>query len=556
MGIFNELKKIIRGDVINDPPTLKQYGRDASIFEIKPALVIHPRDSDDVKTLVKFVSENKKGYPELSITARSGGTDMTGGPLNSSVIVSFTKYMNRIEPVFGDEIMAEPGAYYRDFEKETLRKNLILPSYPASREICAIGGMINNNAGGEKSLIYGQTENYVRELEVILRDGNQYTLHPLLQQELEQKMSLPTLEGKIYKETYELIRDNYELIQKAKPNVSKNSSGYQLWDVWDKQKGIFDLTKLFVGSQGTLGLVTRAKFRLVPIKKHYRMAVLFLKNLDNLGQVTNIILKLKPESFESYDDHTFKLALKYFPSFAKLLGTKNVFSMAIQFLPEIWMTFTSGIPKLVLLVEFAEDDGNIMEKKLNELEENVENYNSTAHSKNRVKLRVTKNAKESRKYWLMRRESFNLLRHKIKDRQAAPFIDDLVVRPEKLPEFLPRLNKILSEYNITYTIAGHVGSGNFHIIPLMNLASETDRKIIPELADKVYDLVLEFRGSITGEHNDGLIRSPYLKKMYGEEIYRLFEETKKIFDPENIFNPGKKVGSNLNFSLSHIKNSG
>ena len=152
----------------------------------------------------------------------------------------------------------------------------------------------------------------------------------------------------------------------------------------------------------------------------------------------------------------------------------------------------------------------------------------------------------------MRRESFNLLRHKVKGKKTAPFIDDLIVRPEFLSEFLPKLYEILDRYKFLYTIAGHVGDGNFHIIPLMRLEREEERvKIIPAM-DEVYKLVFQYGGSISAEHNDGLIRSPYLRQMYGDEIYRIFEEIKKIFDPQNIFNPGKKTSASLEYVLEHF----
>ena len=141
----------------------------------------------------------------------------------------------------------------------------------------------------------------------------------------------------------------------------------------------------------------------------------------------------------------------------------------------------------------------------------------------------------------------------MKDKKTAPFIDDVVVNPSDLPEFLPQLNAILDQYSITYTVAGHIGNGNFHIIPLMDFTKESERKIIPELADKVYKLVIRYGGSITAEHNDGLIRTPYVKQMFGERMYGLFEETKRIFDPDNIFNPGKKVGTKLSYAMEHLK---
>jgi FAD/FMN-containing dehydrogenase len=172
-----------------------------------------------------------------------------------------------------------------------------------------------------------------------------------------------------------------------------------------------------------------------------------------------------------------------------------------------------------------------------------------------LKTRIAKDELSAQKYWIIRRESFNLLRKHVKNKKTAPFIDDLIVLPEYLPEFLPKLNVILDQYkdDMIYTIQGHPGDGNFHIIPLMDLSDDKSRQIIPELSNRVYNLVLEYHGSITAEHNDGLIRTPYLEKMYGSEVYRLFEMTKQIFDPKNIFNPRKKVGSDMSYAMKHIK---
>ena len=185
----------------------------------------------------------------------------------------------------------------------------------------------------------------------------------------------------------------------------------------------------------------------------------------------------------------------------------------------------------------------------------IKKYQKDVSDKFEIKTRITTSEKDAQKYWLIRRESFNLLRKHVKGKKTAPFIDDLIVRPEYLPEFLPKLNAILDQYKnyMTYTIAGHPGDGNFHIIPLMDLSDSKSKQIIPELSEKVYDLVLDYHGSITAEHNDGLIRTPYLEKMYGPEVYKLFEKTKQIFDPKNIFNPHKKVGGNMEYAMQHIK---
>ena len=186
MKLETQIKSFFKGDVLKNEETLKKYSRDASFFEVKPQLVVFPKDIDDLKNLVLFATENKSS--NISLTARSGGTDMTGGPLNNSIIIDFTKYFNHIKEVKNGYATVEPGVFYRDFEKETLKQDLLLPSYPASRGICAIGGMVANNSGGEKTLSYGKTEKYVKELKVILRDGNEYILKPLTKEELDQKI--------------------------------------------------------------------------------------------------------------------------------------------------------------------------------------------------------------------------------------------------------------------------------------------------------------------------------------------------------------------------------
>jgi FAD/FMN-containing dehydrogenase len=168
------------------------------------------------------------------------------------------------------------------------------------------------------------------------------------------------------------------------------------------------------------------------------------------------------------------------------------------------------------------------------------------------KSRVTMTAEDAHKYWVIRRESFNMLRHHVKELRTAPFIDDFAVQPALLPDFLPKLYSILDQYNLTYTIAGHVGDGNFHIIPLMNLHEQHSHDVIKELSVKVYALVHEFNGTITAEHNDGLIRTPFIKMQYGETVYTLFEEVKKVWDPKGIFNPGKKVGTTWEDAVQKI----
>ncbi len=545
--LVQNLKKLLKGEVINDEITLKKYSRDASLFEVFPELVVFPKSVEDVKNLVRFVKENKTSFKNLSLTARAGGTDMSGGAVNDSIIVDFSKYFNRVNKIKENFIEVEPGTFYRDFEKITLEKKMVLPTFPASREICSVGGMVANNAGGENSLVYGKTDDFVSELKIVLSDGNEYLVKPLDRDALDKKLKQNDFEGEVYRRIFKLIDSNYELLKSAKPKVHKNSAGYNLWDVWDKK--IFDLTKLFTGSQGTLGIITQIKFKLVKKEKEnsFATAVIFVKNLEILGDLINRILKLKPVSFESFDKYTFKLALKFFYSFLKLVGAKNMFELALSFLPEFSVILTKGMPEIILLVEFEELNKEKLGEKLSILKNEVSGFD--------LVLKIAQKEKEIKKYWAIRRESFNLLRHRIKDKQTAPFIDDLIVRPEYLSDFLPQLYKILDDENLFYTIAGHVGEGNFHVIPLMSLSKKEEREKIPKILDEVHNLIFKFKGSMTAEHNDGLIRSHYLERMYGPKVFTLFEETKKIFDPQNIFNPRKKAGADKVFAFEHIKKS-
>ena len=566
-----------------DENVLEEHSHDYSIFKVRPAIVVYPKDVEDVKHLVQWVKRRrrKKSCPgailhgmddekNVTLTGRSAGTDMGGGSLTDSVMVDFTRYFNHIIDIAKDSSagsedsitspnlslnkernggigIAEPGVYYRDFEKETLKKNLFFPSYPASKDLCAIGGIISNNSGGEKTLAYGKTENYVEELRMVMADGEEHVFRSLTEVELKKKMREKSFEGELYKKLFALIKKNYEILASAKPDVSKNSAGYYLWNVWDRENKMFHIQKLLVGSQGTLGLVTRATLRLVPTKKYSRMVVAFLKDFKPLAEgLVEEVLKFKPESFESYDDQTLKVAMHYMGDIIKSMKG-SIIKLAFQFIPEMMMVLKGGFPKLILLIQLTSDEEKEVAERVAKIPGALKRFNIPVH--------IVHSPEEAEKYWTIRRQSFKLLTDRTKDKKTTPFIDDVIVRPEHLSEFLPKINTILAPYRgkLIYTIAGHVGDGNFHIIPLMDLSKPDVRALIPVVAKQVYELVLQYHGSFTAEHNDGLIRTPYLPMMYGEKIVKLFEETKKIFDPEGIFNPGKKTGGSFEYSFGHVK---
>lgn len=546
MSLADELRAVVRGEVEDSPNIRDAFSRDASLFRMVPEVVVQPKDADDIERLVQFVNK-KKETPKthISLTARSAGTDMSGGPLTDSIVLDMTVHINTLISIEGDEAIVEPGMYFRDFDKETKKHQLELPSYTASRELNTVGGMAANNSGGEKNLKYGKTARYVEELEVVLSDGQTHILKNLEGAELAAKLSEQSFEGELYRKVGNLLATHQRIIDTNKPQVEKNSSGYALWDMGDGRSRI-NLARLFVGSQGTLGIITKIKFKLVRPKPFASMAVIFVNNLSQLGELVPEVLRYQPDSFESYDDHTFSIAMKYLPELAGQMKA-GMLSLGISFLPELWMALTGGIPKLVLLVEFRGDTQQEALMKAQQLAREV------SHNKSQTSVRIAKTEQEARKYWAVRRESFNLLRKKIRGKRTAPFIDDFVVPPAVLPEFLPKLETILAQYpNLTHTVAGHVGDGNFHIIPLIDPNDPTVAKTIDELSHKVYDLVLDYHGSISGEHNDGLVRTPYVEKMFGKELFALFFDIKQTFDPHNIFNPGKKVGLTFSDALAHL----
>ncbi|MDP2598458.1 MAG: FAD-binding oxidoreductase [Candidatus Liptonbacteria bacterium] len=550
--LSDEIKQFFHGDVLTDEKTLAEYGHDYSIFEVRPQIVVFPKDVLDVKNLVKFVAKKKSEGENISLTGRSAGTDMTGGPLTQSIVVSFTpvpgtgqvSYFNHIKEIGSDYAVVEPGVYFRDFAEQLQQRGLLYPPYPASKDLCALGGMVNNNSGGEKTLAYGKTEDYIEELKIVMGDGELHTLRPMSAGELRPKLQEESFEGDIYRRILELIEKNYDEIHAAKPAVSKNSSGYFLWNVWDRKT--FDITKLIVGSQGTLGLLTEAKLRLVKAKKYSRLAVIFLRDLAPLGNLIVELLKFKPESMESYDDKTLWVALRFLPSIIKSMKG-SFFKLIWKFLPEAIMVLRGGLPKMILLVELTADDEGELDRQMRALGDEVKKF--------KLPVRLLKDEAEEEKYWIIRRQSFKLLHDHSIGKDTAPFIDDIIVEPKYLPEFLPKLNQILDKYkkDLIYTVAGHPGNGNFHVIPLMDLKDKRVRDLIPVISDEVYKLVFAFHGSMSAEHNDGLIRTPYLEAMYGKKMASLFEGVKEIFDPQNIFNPGKKVGGSLEYSLEHVK---
>ncbi|OGL21899.1 hypothetical protein A2707_00910 [Candidatus Saccharibacteria bacterium RIFCSPHIGHO2_01_FULL_45_15] len=541
---ISALGEVFDGEINTTPKIRRQYSHDASIFELTPQAVLYPKSTADIRKLVQFVSLHKHDYPALSITPRGAGTDMSGGAISNSLLVDMTRHFTTIHSLQHNILHVDPGVYMRDIDVLTTAKQLMIGSVPASRALCTIGGMVGNNSGGERSLRHGNTEQSVRELTVVLADGKEHTIRPINRSELKVKMAEDSFEGDIYRRMYDLCEANYDDIKNAKPHVNKNSMGYSLWNVWDRHTGIFDLTRVITGSQGTLGIVTDIKIQTFHKPRHNGLLIAYVENASQLADIILLVMKHNPVTFEGFDDITFGLGIKYFKMFRKQLGikewTKQQAHLALQ------TTKLHGrMPNTVLMIEFDGETIQEIDTHIATLQHDLKTF--------KLKTTIEHDDYDSALFWQIRRASLSLLRNKIHDKYAAPFIDDLTVQPQHIPEFLPRLQKIIRKYKLPATVAGHFGDGNFHIIPLMSIESPKEQAKLEPVLREVIPLIQEYNGTLAGEHNDGMIRGPWLPAMFGDDIYQLFRETKEIFDPMNIFNPHKKTDAAWDYSMEHIR---
>ena len=516
------------GSVSTSDVARKRFSQDASIFEVTPQGVITPHDDDDVRSVVAWAVRMHEAGTPVHLAPRVGGTCMSGGSLTEHYVLNLKPYYNYIGEVdtVARTVRVQSGAMHIDVERKVQEAGLLFPSYTSSREICGIGGMIGNNASGEQSIKYGATSKNVGELKVVIGDGNEYTFGPLSRREVEQKKRQPTYEGEIYRRMTTLLEKNKSLIASRRPHTVKNAAGYALWELWDEHEQTFNLARLFVGAQGTLGVVTEAELKLVKPGANRRMIVTPIEDLDDLAEIVNTTLRYEPNICETFDHFTYELAEKHYPDDAErahIARGKHIVIMSI----------------------FEADKQEDVDVLAGKAKEHLEKL---GHRTEWVDDQAVIDS-----FLLIRRKSFGmLLEHPTPHTRAEAFLEDTIVPLENYGEFLRRLEAILEEYQLIYTYAGHIGAGSIRLVPLVNVETEGAAEMIMELETKVNDLVLEFGGSISVDHNDGIIRTPYLEKQFGPEMIALFREVKQVFDPYGIFNPGKKLDGTYEFALEHI----
>ena len=522
-----ELAKFIKGEILTDGESLKHYSQDASIFRVQPQVVVCPKDLDDLKSLVGFVANQREAGAEVSLTPRNAGTCMSGGSLTDSIMVDLTPHFNGVGSIASDQtIEVGAGAYFKQIAAPAEAQGLMFGAYTSSKDLCGIGGMLGNNASGEKSIRFGATTDNTKLVHAVLADGSEYAFGPLTPDQLEAKCQQSDQEGYIYRSIRGLLSENQALIERSRPKVRKNAAGYDLWRVWDSQQQIFNLAHLLIGSQGTLAVITGATLQLVPLPQFTQLVVIGIDNLSRLSEAVQTVLNHHPEGLEVYDQHTYELAKIHMAEVAEQAKAAEG-------------------KRMILLAQMSEVTAPRTEQVAKTVVSELE--------KRGFPVNYIDDETERQAHWQIRRAAFKLLKeHAHGQKRACPFLEDTIVSVTHFGEFVAALEAILSDYDLTYTYHGHIGDGSLRLVPLIDVEAEGAVALIEDLAKRVYDLVIAFDGSISVDHNDGLAKSPYLRAMYGDQMMGLFAEVKRVFDPSNIFNPRKKTGADLGYSMAHL----
>ena len=525
----SDLKKVIRGEARFDAYSRVLYSTDASIYRIEPLGVVLPRDRDDVIAALDVARRHR-----VPIIPRGAGTGLAGQAIGHGLIFDFSKYMNRILEVNPEarRVRVQPGIVLDELNQNLKPHGLFFPPDPATATRCNIGGMIGNNSCGSHSIVYGRTCDYLRGLRLLLRDGEEVRTQPLTPEELDAKCAGSGREGAIYREVLRVAEENREEIGLRYPKILRRNGGYALDSLLDPSTSLpsgklgaggtgrerINLSRLIAGSEGTLAVVTEAEIDLVPRPRFVTVLVAHFRDLIESLDATQLVLETKPSAVELLDKMVLDLTR----------GTQEYRRR---------MTFVEGDPEAVLVVEYAGDDLQELESRLDQAVQKLQSaglgYAWLKASDPEMQANI----------WKVRKAGQGLLLGIVGDHKPVTFVEDTAVAPEKLPAYVTRFREIVRQHSTTAAFYAHASVGCLHIRPLINLKDKAEVEKMRSIAEAVAELVLEFGGSLSGEHGDGLLRSPFLRKMYGSKIYEAFREVKRAFDPEGLLNPNKIVDS-------------
>ncbi|MFQ5789692.1 MAG: FAD-binding and (Fe-S)-binding domain-containing protein [Acidobacteriota bacterium] len=504
-----ELEGRIEGEVRFDRYSRLLYSTDASIYQIEPLGVVIPRHRDDVEQTVRIAARER-----APLLPRGGGTSLAGQAVGEAVILDFSKYMNRLLEVSRAEgwVRVQPGIVQDVLGAHLKPYGVRFGPETATSNRANMGGMIGNNSAGARSLIYGKTVDNVLEVTAILADGTEAVFGPVHRKDLGAKTRGDSLEARIYRTAAALAEQHREEINSRYPRIPRRVSGYNLDELLDAEE--VNLAKLVVGSEGTLATVVEAKLKTVPLPGATGLAVLHFEGLLPALETACEALALSPSAVELVDRMVLELARESLEYSRRL-------------------HFVVGDPHALIVVEFYGDTEAEVVSKLDSLE-------SRLGRRSQAVVRVVEPAAQAN-VWKVRKATLPLLLSLPGDHKPIAFVEDTAVDPERLPEYVRRFNELLEAHQTKGSFYAHAGAGCLHIRPLINLKDGAGIEKMHRLAEEVSDLVLEFGGAMSGEHGDGLARSHFNRKIFGDGLYRAFQEVKAAFDPQGIMNPGKVV---------------
>lgn len=515
--VAHYLQEHLMGEVMTSPDARRYFATDASVLALTPAVIVYPRNENDVRKAARFTWQLAERGRVIPMTARGSGTDLSGAAIGSGVILSFPAHMHRIIELDSKSglVTVEAGINYAKLQQTLHTHDRFLPPYPASLEYSTIGGAVANNSSGEKSVKYGDTRDYVRSLRVVLANGEVIETRRLNKRELGKKLGLATFEGEIYRAIDALIEENQELIAKSVTGVTKNTAGYYLNDI-KRKDGSFDLTPLIVGSQGTLGLVTEVTFE---TELYISDPALVVAYFDDLEQAQTAVLELRglpemPSAIEMVDDQLLKVVDQLNPN-------------------QLRDVISKPFPRVVMLIEFDNANERTQKKLVKKTQKLLDKIGATYH--------VETDPAEQEKLWKIRHASASIVGHTEGGLKALPIIEDGIVPPERFREYLEGVYAIFERAHLQAAVWGHAGDAHLHVQPFLDLGQVGDRQKVFKLMDEYAQLVLSLGGSVSGEHGEGRLRAPYMQQQFGPELYGLFQKVKQTFDPYGTLNPGVKV---------------
>ncbi|HAF27525.1 MAG TPA: FAD-binding oxidoreductase [Bacteroidales bacterium] len=519
---LKELAAELRGDLYTDKKTRILYATDASAYRELPVAVARPKDSSDLIKLVSFASKHK-----TSLIPRTAGTSLAGQVVGNGIVVDISKYFTEIVELNVDErwVRVQPGVILDELNLYLKPHGLFFGPETSTANRCMIGGMVGNNACGSHSIIYGTTRDHTLCTKVMLSDGSEAEFKSLNNEEFNQKLQGEKLENKIYQHIYQILseKSNQNEIRKEYPDKSiyRRNTGYAIdllleTEPFTSNEKPFNFSNLICGSEGTLGIITEIKLNLVEIPpKEIAVVAAHFKTKEEAFKANLIALKNKPGAVEMMD-HTILNLTK---------GNRNQLNNRY---------FVEGDPGAILIIEFARNTIDEINESCTNLIHGFKQAGFGYHFPIIYGI-------DTKKVWALRKAGLGVLSNMEGDAKPVSIIEDTAVNVEVLPDYMDDFQKILNKHNLECVYHAHIGSGELHLRPILNLKDSKDVAMFRTIGLEIAHLVKKYNGSLSGEHGDGRVRGEFISIIIGEKNYKLLQELKSVWDPNHIFNPGKIV---------------